>query len=338
MLVGLLKKVLILFVTLLGASCIAFFLIRLVPGDPVTNLLGERGGSEERIHEMKVRLGLDKSLPEQYFLFLKQAFVGDLGTSIVSKRPVSEEFWDRFPATLELGFVSVFWASLLGVALGILAAVKRNTILDYGVMGFSLVGYSMPIFWLGLLLILLFSVHLGWLPVSGRISVMYDIQGPTGFLLIDTLFSEEPWAAFKEAVRHLFLPAWVLGTIPMAVISRVTRSSLLEVLNEDYIRTAKAKGVSAVRLVGVHALRNAMIPIITIIGVMVGLIMTGAVLTETLFSWPGVGRWLIKSIEARDYPVIQGGILYTSFAIVLVNLCVDFLYLWAYPKMRKAST
>ena len=329
-----LQKLFLLFITLVGASLIAFTLIRMVPGDPVLNLLGDRGGSEEQVAEMRQRLGLDRPLPQQYFLFVKNAVQGDLGTSVISQRPVSEEFWGRFPATLELGLFSLFFAFLIGLPLGILAAIKRNTIFDYGVMGFSTVGYSMPIFWWGLLLILFFSVGLGWFPVSGRINVIYDFPAHTGFLLIDSWFSEDPWNAFKSALSHLILPAVVLGTIPLAILARMTRSSLIEVLGEDFIRAATAKGVSRTRLVWVHALRNALIPVVTVMGLMLGSIMTGAVLTETMFSWPGVGRWLIKSIEARDYPVIQGGILYTSFGVVVINLIVDLVYVWAQPRLR----
>lgn len=315
----------------------AFSLIRLVPGDPVLNLLGERGGSPEQIAEMRAKLGFDRSVVEQYFLFVGNALKGDLGRSVVSDRPVSEEFWDRFPATLELGFAGLLWATLLGIPLGVLAAVRRNTLWDYGVMGFSLVGYSMPIFWWGLLLILFFSVQLGWFPVSGRIGFLYDIPPVTGFLLIDVWFAEGSWAAFGNALRHLVLPAIALGTIPLAVISRITRASLLEVLQEDYIRTAKSLGLSHQRIVFVHALKNALIPVLTVMGVLVGSILTGAVLTETIFSWPGVGRWLVRSVEARDYPVIQGGILYMSFGVIVVNLIVDALYLWVNPRLRKSS-
>jgi dipeptide transport system permease protein len=337
-----LHKVFLLLITLWGASLIAFTLIRLVPGDPVLNLLGERGGTEEQIAEMKQKLGFDKSLPEQYLLFVGHALQGDLGTSVISQRPVSEEFWTRFPATLELGLFSMSIAFLIGLPLGILAAVRRNTVFDYGVMGFSTVGYSMPIFWWGLLLILLFSVNLGWLPVSGRIDVIYDFPTKTGFLLLDSWLSNadpsEKWSAFKSALSHLILPAIVLGTIPLAILARMTRSSLIEVLGEDFIRAAAAKGVSRRRLIWVHALRNALIPVVTVMGLLLGSIMTGAVLTETMFSWPGVGRWLIKSIEARDYPVIQGGILYTSFGVVIINLAVDLIYVWAQPRLRRRPT
>lgn len=332
----LVRKIGILSITLLGASLVAFFLIRLVPGDPVLNMLGERGGSPEQIAEIRAKLGMDRSLLEQYLLFVGNALQGDMGRSVVSDRGVAEEFWDRFPATLELGLVALFWATLLGIPLGVLAAVRRNSFWDYGVMGMSLVGYSMPIFWWGLLLILFFSVNLGWFPVSGRIGFLYDIPPVTGFLLIDVWWTEDAWPAFKDALRHLVLPAVALGTIPLAMISRITRASLLEVLQEDYIRTAKSLGLSNQRVVFVHALRNALIPVLTVMGLLVGSILTGAVLTETIFSWPGVGRWLVRSVEARDYPVIQGGILYMSFGIVVVNLIVDALYAWVNPRLRKS--
>jgi dipeptide transport system permease protein len=331
------KKALLLLITLWGASLIAFSLIRLVPGDPVLHLLGERGASEEQILEMRQKMGLDKSYPEQYFLFVSDALKGDLGISIISHRPVTEEFWSRFPATLELGLFSLLGAFIIGLPLGILAAIKRNSPIDFGVMGLSTVGFSMPIFWWGLLLILMFSVWLGWFPVSGRMDVIYDLTPHTGFMLIDSWFSDEKWGAFKSALSHLILPAVVLGTIPLAVLARMTRSSLIEVLGEDYVRAAEARGISNHRVIWIHALRNAMIPVVTVMGLLLGSIMTGAVLTETLFSWPGIGRWLVKSIEARDYPVIQGGILYTSAGVVIINLIVDVIYVWAQPRLRGSA-
>ena len=337
MVFGILKKFLTLIPTLIGASILAFALIRLVPGDPVTHLLGERGGDPEMVEQMRARFGLDKPMHEQYFIFVGNAIKGDLGESTVSKRPVSEEFWSRFPATLELALIGLIWSVLLGIPLGILAAVKKNSVLDYSVIGVSLVGYSMPIFWWGLILVIFFSVNLGWFPVSGRIGFMYDIPSVTGFLLIDTWLSGEGFAAFWDAVKHLFLPAVVLGTIPLAVMARMTRSSVLEVLGEDYVRTARAKGLAGFRVVYIHALRNALIPIVTVIGLLVGSLLTGAVLTETIFSWPGIGRWLVNSVQARDYPVIQGGVLYLAFLIVMVNLIVDIVYLWVNPRMRSSK-
>lgn len=337
MLLGIFKKFLLIIPTLIGASVIAFALIRLIPGDPVLNLLGERGGDPQVVEEMRARFGLDKPLVEQYFIFVKNALHGDMGESIVSRRPVSEEFFDRFPATVELAVVALIWSVLFGIPLGILAAVKKNSFFDYSVIGASLIGYSMPIFWWGLILVIFFSVNLGWFPVSGRMNVIYDIPVKTGFMLIDSWLSSEGAAAFWDALKHLILPAIVLGTIPLAVMARMTRSSLLEVLGEDYVRTAKAKGLNTYRVVFIHALRNALIPIVTVLGLLVGSLLTGAVLTETIFSWPGIGRWLVKSVEARDYPVIQGGVLYLAFLVVMVNLVVDVVYLWVYPRMRSQS-
>jgi dipeptide transport system permease protein len=218
---------------------------------------------------------------------------------------------------------------------GIIAGVGRGSAFDHVVMGVSLTGYSMPIFWWGLLLILFFSVGLGWTPVSGRIAVLYFIEPVTGFLLIDSLLAGD-WGAFVSALRHLILPAIALGTIPLAVIARITRSSMLEVLNEDYIRTARAKGLSPLRIVGLHALRNALIPVITVIGLQVGTLLAGAILTETIFSWPGIGKWLIESIRRRDYPVLQGGILLIASLVMLVNLTVDVLYGVINPRIRHA--
>jgi dipeptide transport system permease protein len=328
-------KKLIQFSTLfLGITLLSFSLIRMVPGDPALLMLGERGGSPEEYARINENLGLNKSLPTQYFIFIKNIASGDLGTSIVSKQPVWKEFKARFPATFELGLFSLFFAILFGIPLGILAALNRNKPLDYGIMGVSLMGYSMPIFWWGLVLILIFSVSLGLTPVSGRISIMYDIEPITGFLLIDSFLSNEGFPAFIDALKHLILPAIVLGTIPLAVIVRMTRSSMLEVLGESYIETATAKGLSRKKIVFVHALRNALIPVVTVIGLMFGSIITGAILTETIFSWPGIGKWMVASVTSRDYPVIQSGILLIATFIVIINSGVDFLYHWINPRMR----
>ncbi len=339
MLSFLLRRFAILIPTLIGVSIVAFGLIRLVPGDPAELLLGERGGSPETIAKIRGDLGLDLPIYRQYLKFVGNALQGDFGVSIHTQEPVLREFWSRFPATLELGLLALGWAVLLGLPLGILAALKRNSWLDYLVMGGSLVGYSMPIFWWGLLLILLFSVTLGWTPVSGRIAVMYDVPTWSGFLLLDVWRMQaefaEKWGAFWSAINHLLLPAIALGTIPLATISRMTRSSLLEVIGEDYIRTAKAKGLSRSRTLWLHALRNALIPVITVIGLLLGTIVTGAILTETIFSWPGIGRWMVASVVARDYPVIQGGILMIAVLIVTINMAVDLLYAWINPRMRK---
>lgn len=319
--------------TFLGVTLVTFMLIRLVPGDPIELLVGERGIDPERHAELRADLGLDKPMLEQYGIYIKNVLQGDLGKSIVTKTPVLDEFLTLFPATVELSICAILFAITIGIPIGILAAVKRGSIYDYLTMGVSLTGYSMPIFWWALILILTFSVGLGWTPVSGRISALYYIQPVTGFMLIDTLFSDEK-GAFISAVRHLILPSIALGTIPLAAIARMTRSSMLEVLNDDYIRTAKAKGLTPLRVICVHALRNALIPIITIIGLLVGILFAGAILTETIFSWPGVGKWLIESIRRRDYPVLQGGVLMVATIVMLVNLFVDVMYGWANPRIR----
>jgi dipeptide transport system permease protein len=256
-----------------------------------------------------------------------------LGKSIITQAPVLSEFAALFPATIELALCAILFALLIGIPAGILAAVKRNSILDHGVMGVSLAGYSMPIFWWGLLLILLFSVHLDLTPVSGRIAVQYFFEPVTGFMLIDSLLSGEK-GAFMSTVSHLILPTIVLGTNPLAVIARMTRSAMLEVMGEDYIRTARAKGLSSFRVVAVHALRNALIPVITVIGLQVGVLFTGAILTETIFSWPGVGKWLIEAISRRDYPVLQGGMLLLGAVVMAVNLLVDLAYGIINPRIR----
>jgi len=260
---------------------------------------------------------------------------GDLGKSIITQTPVIQEFASLFPATIELASCAILFALLLGIPAGIIAAAKRNSIFDHGVMATSLTGYSMPIFWWGLLLILLFSVQLGWTPVSGRIAVLYFIEPKTGFLLIDSLLAGDT-GAFRSALSHLILPAIVLGTVPLAVISRMTRSAMLEVLGEDYIRTARAKGLSNFRVIAIHAFRNALIPVVTVIGLQVGVLFTGAILTETIFSWPGVGKWLIDGIARRDYPVLQGGTLLIGAIIMSINLMVDVTYGVINPRIRHA--
>jgi dipeptide transport system permease protein len=332
----LLKRVLQSLPTLFGVSLVAFLLIRLIPGDPVLLMLGERGGSPELVEEMRRNLGLDQPLYTQYFQFMSRAVKGDLGESIISKRPVFSEFIDRFPATVELSLAALLWSVALGIPMGVLAAVRRRRWPDHLLMSASLIGYSMPIFWWGLILIMFFSVRLGLTPVSGRISALYDVEPWSGFYLIDVWVRGLGWAGFWETLRHMILPALVLGTIPVAAIARMTRSSLLEVLREDYVRTAKAKGLSFYQIVFVHALKNALLPVVTVIGLMLGTLLTGAVLTETLFSWPGVGRWLVASVQARDYPVLQGGVLLLSLMIVTVNIAVDVFYVYLNPRLRGA--
>ncbi|MGI4858478.1 MAG: ABC transporter permease subunit [Janthinobacterium lividum] len=319
--------------TFIGITLLAFALIHLIPGDPVEIMMGERG-IDPAAHALALKqLGLDQPLPVQYGRYLWQALHGNLGQSLLSHTSVLSEFGARFPATVELSLCALLFAIVIGLPIGVAAALKRGSALDHGVMGAALTGYSMPIFWWGLILIMFFSVKLGWTPVSGRIAVEYDVPTVTGFMLIDGWLSTDP-GAWRSAVSHLILPAIVLGTIPLAVIARMTRSSMLEVLREDYIRTARAKGLSRARVVVVHALRNALVPVITVIGLQVGTLLAGAVLTETIFSWPGVGKWLIDAISRRDYPVVQGGILLIALLVIVVNLCVDLLYGVLNPRVR----
>ncbi len=327
--------------TLIGVSLVAFFLIRMVPGDPVTLLIGERGASPEALAELKARIGLDRPLVEQYFKFVGNTLRGDLGVSILSGRPVMAEFLERLAATSELGFVALWLAILVGLPLGILAALTRGRLFDRLAMGLAVTFYSMPIFWWGLMAIVIFSVKLAWLPVSGRIGIEFDVPLRSGLLLIDSWLIEgdlsAKFGAFRSALHHLLLPAIVLGTVPLAVIARMTRSSLLEVLGEDYVRTAKSKGLSFFRVVVIHALRNALIPVVTVIGLMLGTILTGAILTETIFSWPGLGRWLVAAVLSRDYPVIQGGIFLVAIVVLMSSLTVDVLYRVISPRQREGS-
>ena len=335
MLKYLLSRLSLVVVTALGVTILAFVLIHALPGDPIEMMFGERGIDAQRHAELMAQLGLDRPLLAQYFGYLGRVLHGDLGRSLVTHQTVIREFLTLFPATVELGVAAMLVAITVGLPAGIIAAVRRGTATDYGVMGAALTGYSMPIFWWAILLILLFSVTLGITPVSSRLDVAYYIEPVTGFMLIDSWLSGEP-GAFRSALSHLVLPAIALGTIPMAVIARMTRSAMLEVLNEDYVRTARAKGLGPGRVVGLHALRNALIPVITVIGLQVGSLFGGAVLTETIFAWPGVGKWLIESVNRRDYPVLQGGMLLIAAIIISVNLLVDVLSGLVNPRIRHA--
>jgi dipeptide transport system permease protein len=319
--------------TFFGITLVAFAFIRLLPGDPVTLLAGERGVSSERHAQLMEQFGFDKPLWQQYFLYLADVLQGDLGRSIVTRQPVMQEFFTLFPATLELSLCAMLFATLIGLPAGIIAAVKRGSTYDHTLMGVALTGYSMPIFWWALILIIVFSTGLRWTPVSGRIDILYFFEPVTGLMLIDSLLSGEK-GAFWSAVRHLILPTVVLGTIPLAVIARQTRSAMLEVLGEDYVRTARAKGLSPWRVVGLHALRNALIPVITVIGLSVGVLLAGAILTETIFSWPGIGKWMVDSISRRDYPSVQGGLLLIAGIVMVVNISVELLYGLINPRIR----
>ena len=330
----LLKRVALTVPTFFALMLLTFLAIRLVPGDPVEVRMGERGVDPVRAAEMRHLLGLDQPVWKQFVDYVWQILHGDFGTSLVTSEKVLTEFLTLFPATIELSVFAILFATLLGVPAGIFAAVRRGTIIDHGLMGAALTGYSMPIFWWGLLLIMFMSEYLGLTPISGRNNlILYSVEPVTGFMLIDTLVAGN-WDAFRDAIWHLILPAIVLGTIPLAVIARITRSSMLEVLSEDYVRTARAKGLSPVRVIGLHTLRNALIPVVTVIGLQIGTALAGAVLTETIFSWPGVGKWLIESIARRDYPALQGGILLISSCVIVMNLIIDLLYGAINPRIR----
>lgn len=313
----------------------SFSVIRLIPGDPVMHLIGERGASEERVAEIKKNLGLDKSIIEQYFIFTKNTLVGDFGDSIVSKQPIVSEFKVLWPATFELAFFAIFWSSVVGVFFGILAAVKRNSVWDYGAVSLSTIGFAMPIFWWALLVIFFFAVTLGLFPVSGRIGVEFEIPFRTGFYLIDSLLSENK-ESFFSVLKHLVLPAFVLGTVSLALIVRVTRSAFIDIQKEDYIRTARAKGLSSFHVNFKHIFKNALPQILTALGLSFGQLLTGAIMTETIFSWPGLGRWIIKSIEARDYPAVQAGVFYSMLVIIIINFLTDELIKVVNPKLKES--
>jgi dipeptide transport system permease protein len=333
----LIKRLALTVPTFLALMFVTFMMIRLVPGDPIEVRRGERGISPERLEQLRHEMGLDQPIWQQFLDYANGLAHGDFGVSIVSKTPILQEFLTLFPATIELTFFAMLIATAIGVPAGMMAAVKRGSIYDQTLMGVALTGYSMPLFWWGLILILVMSNTLGLTPVSGRVDLIKYFYPPvTGFALIDSLLSGQK-GAFLDALHHLVLPSIVLGTVPMAVIARMTRSSMLEVLEEDYVRTARAKGLSTRRVIGLHALRNALIPVITSIGLQVGTLLAGAVLTETIFSWPGVGKWLIESISRRDYPALQGGIMLIAACVIIVNLLVDLLYGLINPRIRHAK-
>lgn len=326
------KRSLTLILVLLGVSLLVFGFVRLIPGDPAVVMLGERA-TPENIERVRAQLGLDKPIHEQYLIFIANALRGDLGTSVLRQEPVTREIIRRFPATIELAFGAIIFATLMGIPLGILSAIKRNSWFDASSMVVALTGVSMPIFWLGLMLIFLFAVMLRWLPSGARLDANAQYEPITNLVLLDSLLQAN-LALFGQGLRHLILPALALGTIPMAIIARMTRSSMLEVLNQDYVRTARAKGLKERSVILSHALRNALLPVITVVGLQVGILLSGAILTETVFSWPGIGRWLVDAIYARDYPIVQGVTLTIAIIFVVINLIVDILYTLVDPRVR----
>lgn len=331
MLAYIIRRIFVLIPTLLGVSLIVFFMLRLTPGDPAELLLGERA-TDKALQEVREHLGLNEPIYVQYGMFMKRLMKGDLGETIFTRQKVWIEIKQRFPATMELSVCALVLSCIVGIVLGIISATKQYSVFDYLSMLGALTGVSMPIFWLGLVLMLIFSVNLGWLPISGRLSVSVDLQAITNFYVLDSILTKN-WVALKDSVWHLIMPAVTLSTIPTAIIARMTRSSMLEVLRQDYIKTAKAKGLSKFKVVYKHALRNALIPVVTTIGLQFGVLLCGAILTETIFAWPGVGKWMYDAVMQRDYMVIQGGTLIIATIFIVINLFVDLLYALINPKI-----
>jgi peptide/nickel transport system permease protein len=326
------RRLLLLVPILLGLSILVFLWIRALPGSPAIALLGERA-TPAAIEQINRQYGLDKPLPVQYWHYLKKTSRGQFGESTKSRQPVVEEFKRRFPATVELAVAAGLFSLILGIPLGFLAAKRYQGVLDHASLVVSLVGISTPIFFLALILKYIFAVKLGWLPSVGRISVLIELDHPTNFYVLDAMLAGN-WGAFVDTIKHLILPAVALGSIPLAIIARITRAAVLDVQNEDYVRTARAKGLPPITVDYRHVLRNAMLPISTIIGLQVGLLLSGAVLTETVFAFPGIGSWLVEGIKARDYPVIQAGVLFVAVIVVFVNLLVDVSYGLLNPRIR----
>jgi peptide/nickel transport system permease protein len=316
---------------LVGVSVIVFGFVHLIPGDPAVTMLGERA-TPERVAEIRTQLGLDKPLVTQYLIYLGKVLRGDLGVSILRGDAVALDLLRRFPATVELALSAICLAILVGVPSGIISAVWRNSVFDALARLFALTGVSMPIFWLGLMLAWVFGVLLGWLPTGFRLSTEVSLVSITHFAILDSLLTRN-WPALWSSLRHLVLPAMALSTIPMAVITRMTRASLLEVLSQDYVRTAEAKGLPQRAVILRHAMRNALLPVMTVTGLQVGRLLAGAILTETIFSWPGIGLWIYEAIQARDYPIVQGATLFIATVFVLVNLLTDTLYAAVDPRI-----
>jgi peptide/nickel transport system permease protein len=326
------KRLLDLLPVLLGITLLVFLFLQLIPGDPAIVLLGQRA-TPDQIEALREQLGLNRPLPVQYLAFLNRLLHFDLGRSIISGIPITQELSTRWPATFELSVAAMVVAMILGIPAGILAAVRKNGWLDNIAMSASLVGVSMPVYWLGLLLVYLFAVNLHWLPPSGRIGIGTGFQPITGFYLLDSILRFD-FKALGDVLSHLILPAITVGTIPLAIIARITRSAMLEVLSQDYIRTARAKGVLERWVIMRHALKNALLPVVTIIGLQFGTLLSGAILTETIFSWPGIGSWIYEGILTRDYPVVQGGVVFVAIVFVLVNLLVDISYAFLDPRIQ----
>ena len=326
------KRLLLLIPVVLGVSVLVFIIMHVFTSDPSANILGQHA-SQDQIDALRQQLGLNDPLYKQYLTFITGILQGDFGTSLITKSSVATEIFSRFPATIELAIISIIVASIVGITLGVLSAVKQNSIIDYLCMGTSLVGVSMPIFWLGLILIVVFSVTLGWLPVSGRATIGMEPVKITGLYLLDSLLSGD-MAAFFDSLEHLVLPVIALASYSTAIIARMTRSAMLEVLGQDYIRTARSKGLVESIIIRSHGLRNTLIPVTTVIGLQLGSLLGGAVLTETVFSWPGIGSYTIDAILKSDFPVVQGAVMIMAIVFVLVNLLVDLLYAFIDPRIK----
>jgi peptide/nickel transport system permease protein len=332
MLRSLVRRLLLLIPILFGVSLLIFFWIRALPGGPAESLLGERA-TPQLVQAYRHRYGLDKPIYVQYWSYLKTTAGGDLGVSVASRRTVVAEIKARFPATVELALAAMIFAISIGVPLGFFAAKKYGSAFDHASLVASLIGISIPIFFLAIILKYIFAIRLGWLPSVGRESILSEAKHPTNFYILDAII-ERDWAALWDSIRHLILPAIALGSIPLAIITRITRAAVLDVQNEDYVRTARAKGLPPQTVDRRHVLRNALLPVTTVIGLQTGLLLSGAVLTETVFAWPGMGSWLRDAIFNRDYPVLQGGILFLAVVFVLVNLVVDLSYAFINPRIR----
>jgi peptide/nickel transport system permease protein len=326
------KRLIQLAPVILGVTIIAFSLIHIAPGDPARTMLGQHATQKE-INEIREKYGLDEPIIVQYGIWLSGVLRGDLGRSILTNELVVNEIVERFPNTIELAVAAMFFAIIIGGFAGIISASKQYSVTDYTVMGIALFGISMPVFWLGIMLMMVFGVYLGWLPIGGRIDLFISYQRITGFIIFDSIITGNI-TALVSAIKHLILPAIALGTIPMAMVARVTRSSMLEVLRQDFIRTERAKGLSERTVIFKHAVRNAMVPVVTVIGLNFGLLMAGAILTETVFSWPGFGRLVVEAVYERDYPLVVGCILIFAIVFVIVNLITDILYTYIDPRIK----
>ena len=330
-----LKRILMVIPVMIGVSIIVFCLMRVFSPDPAPIVLGQHA-TQESMEAWREEYGLNDPIVKQYLTYMKGALQGDLGNSYYTQAPVAEEIGARFPATIELAIVAITFASIVGVFLGVIAAVKKNSVVDAGSTLVALVGVSIPIFWLGILFIMFFSGYLHLLPTGGRINVMLEPAHVTGLYTIDAIITGN-WAALQDALIHLILPALTLGMYSMAIITRMTRSTMLETLNQDYIRTARAKGLTERKVIGKHALRNSMIPVVTVIGLQFGALLGGALLTESVFAWPGIGKYTVDSILKSDFPVVQGIVLLVAVVFVMVNLGADLMYAFLDPRIKYAS-